>query len=46
MDVGARGLRSIVFDYFNDIMFDIAGRTDIEKIVVNGELEAEYVLKS
>lgn len=38
MDVGARGLRSIIFEYFNDILFDISSKNNIKKITVGKDL--------
>ena len=44
-DVGARGLRSIVYEYFNDILFDLSSKTDVEKVIIDGELQAKYIYK-
>ena len=42
MDVGARGLRSVVFEYFNSILFDISSRKDIKKVIVGKDLLPQY----
>lgn len=39
MDVGARGLRSIVFEYFNNILFDISSESNVKKVTVGGDLK-------
>lgn len=49
-DTGARGLRSIIEDVMRDIMFEIPGRDDIEKVIITPETvtekaEPEMVLK-
>ena len=45
MDVGARGLRSIVFEYFNDILFDVSKEKNIKKVIVNKDLKPEFEYK-
>mgnify|MGYP004523618253 CR=1 FL=1 len=46
---GARGLRAIVEEFINDLMFDLPDRPDLEKViitadVVNGTGEPEYII--
>jgi ATP-dependent Clp protease ATP-binding subunit ClpX len=38
---GARGLRSIIEDVLLDVMYEIPSRTDIKKVVINGEVIAQ-----
>lgn len=45
MDVGARGLRSVVFEYFNNILFDISTETNVKKIIVDKDLKPTYEYK-
>jgi len=49
-NTGARGLRSIIESFMNDIMYEIPSRDDIEAVVitadlVNGSKNPTYVLK-
>lgn len=41
--IGARALRSIVEDILKEPMFKVPGNTDIYKILVNDDLEIEYI---
>ena len=48
---GARGLRSIMEDHLMDLMYDLPGRDDVEKIIitaafVKGEAEPTLVLRA
>lgn len=45
MDVGARGLRSIVFEYFNDILFDVSKEKNVKKIIVDKDLQSRLEYK-
>ncbi|MBN1965539.1 MAG: ATP-dependent Clp protease ATP-binding subunit ClpX [Anaerolineae bacterium] len=36
-ETGARGLRTIIEDVLLDVMFEIPGRSDIRRVVVNGD---------
>ena len=37
-EIGARGLRSIIEDILLDVMFEIPGRTDIRRVVINQDV--------
>lgn len=41
--IGARALRSIVEDILKEPMFEVPGNTDIYKVLVNDDLEIEYI---
>ena len=41
--IGARALRSIVEDILKEPMFEVPGSSDISKVVVNDNLEIEYI---
>jgi ATP-dependent Clp protease ATP-binding subunit ClpX len=41
---GARGLRSICEEVLQGVMFDMPGRTDVEKVVIDGDVVANKVL--
>lgn len=45
MDVGARGLRTIVFEFFDDVMFELSYKTNVSKVLVNDNLEIQYITK-
>lgn len=45
MDVGARGLRSIIFEYFNNILFDISKEKNIKKVIVDKDLVPKFEYK-
>lgn len=39
---GARGLRTIIEDVLLDVMYDIPSRTDVKKVVINGDVITEH----
>ena len=41
--IGARALRSIVEDILKEPMFEVPGNTDIHKVIVNDDLNIDYV---
>lgn len=43
MDVGARGLRSIIFEYFTDILFECSVRENVQKVIIDEDFVAKYV---
>jgi len=43
MDVGARGIRSILFEQFTDILFEISSKENIEKIILDEDLKPKYI---
>ncbi len=45
IDVGARGIRSILFEHFTDILFEVAEKQNIAKIIINDDLTAKYIKK-
>jgi ATP-dependent Clp protease ATP-binding subunit ClpX len=40
---GARGLRAILEEVLLSVMYDLPSRTDVEKVVVSGEVVLEKV---
>lgn len=43
MDVGARGIRSILFEHFTDILFEVSMKENINKVVIDENLAAKYI---
>ncbi|GAC1390888.1 MAG: ATP-dependent Clp protease ATP-binding subunit ClpX [Ktedonobacteraceae bacterium] len=39
---GARGLRSIVEDVLLDVMYEIPSRSDVKKVIINGEVITDH----
>jgi ATP-dependent Clp protease ATP-binding subunit ClpX len=39
---GARGLRSIVEDVLLDVMYEIPSRSDVKKVIINGDVITEH----
>ena len=37
-EIGARGLRSIIENVLRDVMFEIPGRTDVRRVVINADV--------
>lgn len=45
MDVGARGIRSVFYETFIDILFEVSSKTNTKKVVLNKDLVADYIDK-
>ena len=43
MSVGARGLRSVLFEHFTDIFFEAASKTNVNKVIFNEDFTATFV---
>ncbi|GCE10477.1 ATP-dependent Clp protease ATP-binding subunit ClpX [Tengunoibacter tsumagoiensis] len=39
---GARGLRTIIEEVLQDVMYEIPSRTDVKKVIINGEVLTEH----
>ena len=43
LDVGARGIRSVLFEEFTDILYEVSLKEGIEKIVVDDDFVTKYL---
>ena len=43
MKVGARGLRSVIFEKFTDILFEVSSKENISKVVFDEDFVAKYI---
>jgi endopeptidase Clp ATP-binding regulatory subunit ClpX len=44
-DIGARGLRSVVFERFSEIMYDLSMENNVESIKIDNELNYQVIKK-
>lgn len=44
-NVGARGLRTVVYEYINDILFELSSKDNVEKILIDKDLKAKFITK-
>ena len=43
MKVGARGLRSVIFEKFTDILFEVSSKENVSKVVFDEDFVAKYI---
>ena len=43
MDVGARGLRSVIFEHFTDILFECSTRNNVQKVIIDKDFTTKYI---
>ena len=43
MDVGARGLRSVIFEHFTDILYECSARENVQKVIIDEDFVTKYV---
>ena len=43
LDVGARGIRSVLFEEFTDILYEVSLKEGVEKIVVDDDFVTKYL---